>query len=264
MLLESVLHADNSFITLTYDDDHVPRDGSLVPKDLTDWLKRFRKCIEPVRVRYYAAAEYGDVSERPHYHLAMFGYPGCIYGQSQYSRFRKNCCSNCDRVRDTWGRGIVYCGTLGPESMQYIAGYVIKKMTAEDDPRLKGRHPEFSRRSIGLGAGALDNVADVIRSLDLDITQADVPSALRHGNKLLPLGRYLRRRLRVLLGKSPDAPPETIAEFQKELQALREISWTSEETGKFVPVSELQEKANAQKLLNLENRQRIFKQRKSL
>lgn len=264
MLLESVLHPYNSFITLTYRPEDEPPARSLEPKDLQDWLKRFRKSISPMRVRFYAAGEYGEETERPHYHIAMFNYPGCVYGQSQYSRWRRNCCENCDRVRDTWGRGLIQCGTLGPESMQYVAGYVMKKMTSIDDQRLHGRHPEFSRMSIGLGAGALENVADTLRALDLDITQADVPSALRHGNKLLPLGRYLRRKLRVLLGKDPNAPPETIAEMEKELRIVREISWNSQETGQFVPVSDLLREKEAQKLKNLEGRQRIFKQRKSL
>lgn len=107
-------------------------------------------------------------------------------------------------------------------------------------------------------------MADVIRNLDLDLTQADVPSALRHGNKILPLGRYLRRKLRVMLGKDSNAPPETLAVIKEELRKLQEISWSSEETGQFKPVSQVYKEINAQKLTNLETRQRIFKQRKSL
>lgn len=264
MMLESLLHPYNSFWTLTYAPENEPVGGELNPKHLQDFLKRFRRNLAPMRVRFYACGEYGDETQRPHYHIAMFNYPGCVYGRSRYRTRRGNCCVNCDRVRDTWSLGLVDGGPLDPEGMQYVAGYVMKKMTSPDDQRLEGRHPEFARRSMALGLGALDNVVDVIRSLDLDLTQADVPSALRHGNKILPLGRYLRRKLRVLLGKSPDAPAETIAEFRKELQALREISWSTTESGTFVPLSKVQEKENAQKLLNLESRQRIFKQRKSL
>lgn len=264
MMLEATQHPFNSFWTLTYAPENVPLNSELHPKHLQDFLKRFRRSIAPMRVRFYACGEYGDETERPHYHIAMFNYPGCVYGRSRYRTRRGNCCVNCDRVRDTWGLGLVDGGPLDPEGMQYVAGYVMKKMTAPDDKRLYGRHPEFARRSMGLGVGALSNVADVIRDLDLDLTQADVPSALRHGNKLLPLGRYLRRKLRVMLGKSPDAPPETIALLKEELQKLQEISWNSQETGSFKPVSQVQREMTHQKLLNLESRQRVFKKGRNL
>lgn len=264
MMLEALLHPYNSFWTLTYAPENEPFNRELEPKHLQDYLKRFRRSIAPVRVRFYACGEYGEETRRPHYHIAMFNYPGCVYGRSRYRTRGGNCCENCDRVRDTWGLGLVDGGPLDPEGMQYVAGYVMKKMTADDDPRLEGRHPEFSRKSIGLGAGALENVADVIRNLDLDLTQADVPSALRHGHKLLPLGRYLKRRLRVLLGKSPDAPQIVIDQIKEEMRQLQEISWSSEETGKFKPVSQVHREMNEQKLRNLESRRNVFKERKEL
>ena len=47
-----------SFITLTYDDEHLPKDLSLKPKDLTDFWKRLRKDYgKPIK--YFACGEYG-------------------------------------------------------------------------------------------------------------------------------------------------------------------------------------------------------------
>lgn len=40
---ESLLHKENSFITLTYDDEHLPEDGGLVKKHWQDFCKRLRK-----------------------------------------------------------------------------------------------------------------------------------------------------------------------------------------------------------------------------
>ena len=68
IMLEAMCHGDNAFVTLTYEDDNV---RSLVPKDPQDWLKRIRKAVEPLRLRYYLVGEYGDISERPHYHVAL-------------------------------------------------------------------------------------------------------------------------------------------------------------------------------------------------
>lgn len=143
MMLESLLHPYNSFWTLTYAPENEPLARSLEPADLRNWLKRFRRDLSPLRVRFYACGEYGDETERPHYHVALFNYPGCVYGRSRYRTIRGNCCANCDRVRDTWGLGLVDGGPLDPEGMQYVAGYVMKKMTAKDDQRLHGRSLSF-------------------------------------------------------------------------------------------------------------------------
>lgn len=65
-MLEAAQYEDNCFITLTYDDEHLPLGMSLVPKDLQDFLKRFRSRIAPIKVRYYGVGEYGDQTQRPH------------------------------------------------------------------------------------------------------------------------------------------------------------------------------------------------------
>lgn len=61
------------FITLTYDNDNCPI--CVNKKDCQNFLKRFRKSIEPKRVRYFLVSEYGDQFGRPHYHLLLFNYP---------------------------------------------------------------------------------------------------------------------------------------------------------------------------------------------
>lgn len=65
---EASMYAESSFVTLTYDDEHVP--VSLDPGCLQRFLKRVRK---RVAFRYLAAGEYGDRFGRPHYHVLLFG-----------------------------------------------------------------------------------------------------------------------------------------------------------------------------------------------
>ena len=183
-MLEQMVHAESSFVTLTYSPDKIPQGGTLVPKDLQDWLKRFRKAVAPVRVRFYAVGEYGDATQRPHYHAAVFGYPGCVYGTTRNLPDPSTCCPGCNLVHTTWGKGRVFLGTLTRTSAQYIAGYVVKKMTDENDDRLYGRHPEFARMSKmpGIGAPAVEAIISSLKDFNLDYTQTDVPSGLRHGN----------------------------------------------------------------------------------
>lgn len=222
IILEAGYHAYSSFVTLTYGDDQLPRtrDGlpTLDSSHTRNWLKRFRKGRPPIR--FYLAGEYSD-SGRPHYHAAIFGYRSCLNGMSMYTKERDKCCSQCDAVRETWGYGNVFLGDLSVRSASYIAKYINKTMTRWDDPRLEGRHPEFSRMSNqrGLGASAAIDVALVMTQKKLEQRIVDVPDHLKVGDKGMPLGRYLRQKVRKELGRDEKAPPQS-AEQKQEMLAL--------------------------------------------
>lgn len=185
MILETLTHEASSFVTLTYDDEHLPEGGNLYPRDTQLFFKRLRKKLDPIKLRYYLVGEYGDRTQRPHYHIALFGVPMSAY----------------QTIADAWPYGMIDVGSLTFESAAYIAGYVTKKMTAKDDPRLEGRHPEFARMSTnpGIGGKAMDDLANVMMTKHGSKMLAelgDVPTVLKHGGKSMPLGRYLRRKLR--------------------------------------------------------------------
>lgn len=276
-MLESQLHKDNAFVTLTYSNKHLPRvslyDATLDPKHVQDWLKRIRKAYTLSPLRYYLVGEYGDDTQRPHYHVALFGFPSCRHAQTQYRNGSVRCCVQCHLVADTWGKGNVFLGTLETHSAQYVSGYVTKKMTQKDDPRLQSHsllnplHPEFARMSLrpGIGANAMHDVASTLMQFNLDTSQDDVPSALRHGSRTLPLSRYLRKKLRTYIGKDEKAPTNLVNEIQEELRAVRETSLDSKKTtGTHQKPKELLIKNGNQKVLQMEAKQRIFKKRKWL
>jgi len=93
----------------------------------------------------------------------------------------------------------------------------------------------------------------------LEDREADVPSALRHGQRLLPLGRYLQKRLRVMVGRDEKAPAEVLEKYKEELRPLREAAFDNSLSLK----SEIVRAAD-QAVLNMEARARIFKQRRKL
>lgn len=255
IMLEALTHETNGFATLTYDGGNVPtcdnRLGTLDPADVTCWLKRLRKAVEPHRIRYYVVGEYGDQTWRPHYHAALFG----IGPESEAV------------VQSTWGKGFASVGSLTVQSAAYVAGYVTKKMTSKEDPRLKGRYPEFARISThpGLGGDAMWDVASTLLEFELE-GRGDVPLALRHGSRVMPLGRYLTRRLRRFVGHAEEAPPETIALASAELQGVRDIAFapTVPRQSRGFLYKALAVEANDQKYLQLEARQSIFKKRSAL
>ena len=51
-LHEASLHDANSFITLTYDDEHVPPGGSLRYRDFQLFMKRLRKRFDPLKISF--------------------------------------------------------------------------------------------------------------------------------------------------------------------------------------------------------------------
>jgi len=113
--------------------------------------------------------------------------------------------------------------------MAYVAGYINKKMTRPDDFRLEGRAPEFARMSLkpGIGYGMMHEVASTIMELKLDEKLSDVPATLQHGPTQYPLGRYLRRSLRALIGRDKNAPQQTLDEYKAQLQPLREAAFNN-------------------------------------
>lgn len=244
--LEAQKHGDSSFVTLTYDDEHIPEGGSLVPKDTQDWLKRLRKVLAPQKIRYFLAGEYGPETFRPHYHAAIFGVDPLTLGGSD---------GQSGLVHQTWDRGFTYVGSLTPDSAMYVAGYCTKKMTQGGDKRGAGKFPEFSRMSLrpGIGAGAC---GDIARSLDTlpglrSITQSgDVPGALQYGrSRILPLGRYLKRVLREELGLLKDTPVEAQKAYAEEMRKLYQDSFkdaenTSKSIGKIIVDMNLQKRRN--------------------
>lgn len=225
IILESFKHPENAFITLTYAPHALPGPGPtggvLVPKHLTLFLKRLRAYFAPTLIRYFAVGEYGDKTWRPHFHLALFGVgPLRIAGASLVG----------EPLKSLWGMGHVFVGELNEATSQYIGGYVAKKFSKVGAPGLYGRPPEFARMSLrpGIGALAMPDVANACLTTygsTLISENRDVPSALQHGKKLWPLGRYLRRRLRYEMGfSSMDTPKEALALSALKLSVMHKLA----------------------------------------
>jgi len=262
ILLESRCHPVSSFITLTYE-GHLPTGSQLIPRHYVQWLKRLRKNTGG-KYRYFVVGEYGDQTQRAHFHAALFGYPPCPYGNYKYCKF--SYCNVCRTMEKSWGHGSVAVGELARESAAYIAGYVTKKMTLVEDPRLQGRHPEFAQmsRKPGIGALAIPAIADSLTTHQgaalLEAT-GEFPRALCHGTRSLPLGRYLHSKLSRYYGADTDENQKV--NMQRFAQEMRELF----EAARFDPVQKkktaraLINEMNVQPILNMETRFKIKRSR---
>ena len=118
-----------AFLTLTYDEDHVPSDMGLVKKDLQDFNKRLRKKLSPLTYKYFACGEYGDKYLRPHYHMAIFGYD--FPDKQKTRRVKGNDYFRSELLDKAWGKGMCVIGNLTRESAAYVAKYCQKKVTGD-------------------------------------------------------------------------------------------------------------------------------------
>lgn len=195
-----VLEAKNSpynyFVTLTYDDNHLPAKNSLDPDDLKNFIKRLRRHFAyrgfSGKIRFLASGEYGSASWRPHYHIILFNCPlddltynfcqevdgkmvrhvrppstdnDLYFSQTIYDLW---CETDKDRI-EKLGRhkGQISVGVFSYDTAAYVAQYVTKKCVPEFD---KGKiydelgiYPEFMRVSNrpGIGANYFDNNDDL-------------------------------------------------------------------------------------------------------
>lgn len=224
-MAEAQLHQNNSFLSLSYSDEKVPSDFGLNYRDLRLFIGRLRDRIAPQRIRFYGAGEYETTGERrwnPHFHVALFGFPPCVYGRSAFAKVSGKCCYFCDLVFDTWNNGYVVLGTLTWHSAHYVAQYVTKKATKDAGNIPPGCAAPAARMSMrpGIAHGYAKAMAASLLQGGFSKEQVDVPEAVRDGSKLMPLGRYVRQKLRIAVGRDEKTPQLAIAEWQSKMLAL--------------------------------------------
>lgn len=293
MMLEAECHRESSFITLTYAPEHEQglefHNGlpSLNPDHLKNFMKRIRRKVEPHKLRFYGVGEYGTQTQRPHYHIALFGFPPCIYGTPRIGRKRvsqeKNgdkyweinqCpCDSCQTIQSKWDYGFTLNGTLTKESSSYVCGYVTKKMTNPKNELvqdyLKGRYPEFARMSNrpGIGANSLDSIVEFLETehgCDFLQLLGDVPNTIRLNGQVRPLGTYLKRKLREKMAwKETSTPKELLQRMQEEAYAEAWEDFNSKEfehlrTKTGYSQKDILLEKNKQKVKNLEKRFNLF------
>lgn len=140
-MLEAKQYADNCFITLTYNNEHLPANGSLCKKDLQKFFKRLRKVLDEkynTHIRYFACGEYGSKYKRPHYHCIVFGWKPFDLeyltttkkGEKIYrSRFLEQVWSivhKKNKKKTYESLGFVSVGELNYNSAKYTAKYLQK------------------------------------------------------------------------------------------------------------------------------------------
>ena len=160
------------FLTLTYDNDHLPRKtfqeeasgtrvqvGELRPTDLQLFIKRLRERVRRkynVELRFFACGEYGDKYKRPHYHAIIFNLPLEETDMSYWSSNEGHVLYRNSFIDEVWNKGIVTVQEVTWECCAYVARYVMKKATGPNGFSYasdNGLQEEFVRMSRRPGIG---------------------------------------------------------------------------------------------------------------
>jgi hypothetical protein len=128
---EAQMSEKNCFITLTYNDENLPVDNSLLYTDFQKFMKRLRRHYQDGAIRFLVAGEYGEEKNRPHWHAAIFGEDWMNERQPLKKRLGKFTLWRAESLEKLWPFGYSSIGNLTFESAQYIARYVMKKVTGD-------------------------------------------------------------------------------------------------------------------------------------
>lgn len=154
-----------SFVTLTYDEEHVPRSKyiddngeeqesmTLSKRDVQLFMKRLRKRIGNKKIRYFLAGEYGGKTKRPHYHMIIFNYDfpdkKLFQVNDGYALYRSN------MLEDIWKLGFSSIAEVNFATCSYVAKYCLKKKYGSHNMyyRIFNLEPEFNLMSRRPGIG---------------------------------------------------------------------------------------------------------------
>lgn len=180
---EADMHPENSFVTLTYNEENVPKNNgieTLRKRDFVLFMKKLRR-KRTSKIAFFQCGEYGEL-QRPHHHALLFN---CGFGDRTLWRKTRNYnIYRSEELESLWDKGHSEIGTVTHESAAYIARYTIK-----DTTEIKGRVKEYltMSRNPGLGKTWLEKYMSDVYPSDEVITQS--------GKQLRP-PRYYDEQLR--------------------------------------------------------------------
>lgn len=213
--LELQQHRDAVFTTLTYDDAHRP--PTLQKPELQRWLKRLRKAMGATRpIRFFASGEYGEKTQRPHYHAIL-------YGMAEREKHI---------IEDTWGKGFTKTVTVTPAAIAYVAGYTSKKLgwklnreerVWDETGEVYTWEPPFIQMSRRPGIGAhAKQWRQSWRSFAI------------HNGREMPVPRYLHEAWKAA---ATEQEIEQLRKEKKEKASLRDTSKKRREAAEAIAVS---------------------------
>ena len=248
MEMELPYHENAWFLTLTYDNEHVPWSynsglgvdmgtGEVIVENLTlnyedmqGFWKRLRRNIDyhkrgdSKNMMYFQCGEYGGKTHRPHYHAIVYDLPIKPEELKEYKRKNGAIYYNVDWITKIWGMGHVVIAPAEWKAMAYTARYTTKKVYGRESKKYyeeMGILPERCNMSLkpAIGARYYEEHKDEIYSKDkIQLKNGKVCKPPRYFDKLFDLEHTSSKPL-------GNADTETIEDITEkaESEELREI-----------------------------------------
>lgn len=239
---EAQSHVDKCFVTLTYDDEHLPPGRTLVKADFQKFMKRLRKQTGE-KIRFFHCGEYGDLDARPHYHALLFGIdfpdkkPHSTNGQGDVIY-------KSETLERIWGKGFCTIGALTFETAAYTARYIMKKVTGENaihhyetvdsaSGEIIQRQPEYITMSLkpGIGGDWFDKFSSDLYPSDFVVIRGQRQGVPKFYDRKVErddpalLQRIKRKRIRSASKHKADQTPERLAVRQEvKLSQIKTLS----------------------------------------
>lgn len=248
MEMELPYHKNAWFLTLTYDDEHVPwsydhelginketgeveiENLTLNYEDMQKFWKRVRRWLEyhkrnTGKLMYFQAGEYGGKTHRPHYHAIVYDLPIEQSELKEYKRKKGAIYYNVDWITKLWGMGHVVIAPAEWKAMAYTARYTTKKIYGHDSKKYYeelGILPERCMMSKKPAIGAqyyLDHKDEIYKKDEIQLKNGKRCKPPRYFDKLFDIDHSKRKPL-------TDAESEEIEETivkaeSEELKAIK-------------------------------------------
>lgn len=161
----------SAFLTLTFDNEHLPASNSGDVTTGQGFMKSLRKLVAPAKIRFFLVMEYGEKHGRVHYHVLIFGFdfPDRVYSHTSKGGHRE---FTSELLSKAWPYGRATLGSVTFQSARYCASYAQKKVFGkkQEEAYLRAHpvtgalhqvEPEFCNMSTnpGLGKPWLDKFA---------------------------------------------------------------------------------------------------------
>lgn len=149
---EASQYDKNCFITLTYNDENIPKNGSLDKTEFQLFMKRLRKEAGK-KIRFFHCGEYGSQLLRPHYHACIFNLD--FQDKNLHTINNGNKIYTSPTLQKLWNKGFSTIGDLTEKSASYVARYCTKKINGKEaEKHYNGKLPEYVTMSRNPGIGS--------------------------------------------------------------------------------------------------------------
>lgn len=122
---EAQMHEYNTFITLTYDNEHVG-DNKLDYTDFQKFMKKLRRTYPNKQIGFMACGEYGETNRRKHWHAILFNHD---FGDKivEEKTINGDFTYQSKKLDQIWAYGRTQIGSVNFKSCAYVARYCLKK-----------------------------------------------------------------------------------------------------------------------------------------